>query len=39
MSQNAGSTERLLENEEYRRLHEQHHEYEARLSSSPTRSC
>jgi uncharacterized protein YdcH (DUF465 family) len=33
MSQNAGSlTERLLENEEYRRLHEQHHEYEARLS-------
>ena len=33
MSQNAGSqTERLLENEEYRRLHEQHHEFEARLS-------
>ena len=32
MSQNAGSTERLLENEEYKRLHEQHHEYEARLS-------
>jgi uncharacterized protein YdcH (DUF465 family) len=33
MSHNAGSpTERLLENEEYRRLHEQHHEYEARLS-------
>jgi uncharacterized protein YdcH (DUF465 family) len=33
MSQNAGSpTERLLENEEYRRLHDQHHEYEAKLS-------
>jgi uncharacterized protein YdcH (DUF465 family) len=33
MSQNAGSpTERLLENEEYKRLHEQHHEYESRLS-------
>src|SRR4029078_5073645 len=32
MSQNAGSTERLLETEEYKRLHEQHHEYEARLS-------
>jgi uncharacterized protein YdcH (DUF465 family) len=32
MSQNAGSTERLLENEEYKRLHEQHHEYENRLS-------
>ena len=32
MSQNAGSPTELLENEEYRRLHEQHHEYEARLS-------
>jgi uncharacterized protein YdcH (DUF465 family) len=33
MSQNAGSpTERLLENEEYRRLHDQHHEYETKLS-------
>ena len=34
MPQNAGSltTERLLENDEYRRLHEQHHEYENRLS-------
>ena len=33
MSHNAGSpTERLLENEEYKRLHEQHHEYESRLS-------
>jgi uncharacterized protein len=33
MSQNAGlPTERLLENEEYRRLHAQHHEYETRLS-------
>src|SRR5438445_13328866 len=33
VSHNAASlTERLLENEEYRRLHEQHHEYEARLS-------
>ena len=33
MSQNAGSpTERLLENEEYRRLHAEHHEYETRLS-------
>ena len=31
MSQNAGSTESLLENEEYKRLHEQHHEYESRL--------
>jgi uncharacterized protein YdcH (DUF465 family) len=32
MSQNAGSpTERLLENEEYRRLHDQHHEYETKL--------
>jgi uncharacterized protein YdcH (DUF465 family) len=33
MSQNAGSaTERLLENEEYRRLHDEHHEYETKLS-------
>ena len=33
MSQNAGlPTERLLEDEEYRRLHAQHHEYETRLS-------
>jgi uncharacterized protein YdcH (DUF465 family) len=33
MSQNAGlPPERLLENEEYRRLHAQHHEYETRLS-------
>ena len=33
MSQNAGSpTQRLLENEEYKRLHQQHHEYESRLS-------
>ena len=32
MSQQAGSTERLLENEEYKRLHEQYYEYEARLS-------
>jgi uncharacterized protein YdcH (DUF465 family) len=33
MSHNAGSpTQRLLENEEYQRLHQQHHEYESRLS-------
>jgi uncharacterized protein YdcH (DUF465 family) len=33
MSQNAASpTERLLENEEYKRLHEEHHQYESRLS-------
>jgi uncharacterized protein YdcH (DUF465 family) len=32
MSQNPGSLkDRLLENEEYRRLDEQHHEYESRL--------
>jgi uncharacterized protein YdcH (DUF465 family) len=31
--QNAGSpTPQLLENEEYKRLHQQHHEYESRLS-------
>ena len=29
----ATSTEQLLMNEEYRRLHEQHHEYENRLLS------
>ena len=34
MSQTAGSLrERLLENEEYRRLEQEHHEYEAKLSS------
>jgi len=33
MSQNPGSLkDRLLENEEYRRLDEQHHEYESRLT-------
>jgi uncharacterized protein YdcH (DUF465 family) len=33
MSHTAGSLrERLLENEEYRRLDEQHHEYETRLT-------
>ena len=33
MSHNAGSpTAQLLENEEYKRLHQQHHEYESRLS-------
>jgi uncharacterized protein YdcH (DUF465 family) len=33
MSQNAGSpSQRLLENEEYQRLHQQHHEFEARLT-------
>jgi uncharacterized protein len=33
MSHNAGSpTQRLLEDEEYKRLHQQHHEYESRLS-------
>jgi uncharacterized protein YdcH (DUF465 family) len=33
MSHNAGSpTPQLLENEEYKRLHQQHHEYESRLS-------
>ena len=33
MSQTAGSLrERLLENEEYRRLEQEHHDYEARLS-------
>jgi len=33
MSHNAGSpTSQLLENEEYKRLHQQHHEYESRLS-------
>lgn len=31
MSQNPGSVQDLLENEEYRRLDQQHHEYEARL--------
>lgn len=32
MSHNAGSDrESLLQNEEYRRLNQQHHEYEARL--------
>lgn len=34
MSQTSGSPKDALlgQNEEYRRLHEQHHEYEARLS-------
>ena len=33
MSHNAGSpTPQLLDNEEYKRLHQQHHEYESRLS-------
>jgi hypothetical protein len=31
MSQNSGSAQDLLDNEEYRRLDQQHHEYETRL--------
>ncbi len=34
MSQNPGSIrDRLLQNEEYRRLDQQHHEYESRLTA------